>query len=199
MTFYQYTMGGGSDYVHYGMFKTPEDDLKTASHNTVELLAELARRVSSLGLSQGKNVRVLDLGAGKGGAARYLAATFGCHVTCYNLGENQNKHNLEKAKEEGLEGLIACRKGMARSMSRSPLRMRPQVCCMRPDVHCVPVRSRFPEHNCVASVWCVEACGIFYYEHGYFQDVFCFASMETCDICHFEPGGRHGLRHEVQE
>lgn len=116
MTFYQYTMGGGSDYVHYGMFKTPDDDLKTASHNTVELLAELARRVSSLGLSQGKNVRVLDLGAGKGGAARYLAATFGCHVTCYNLGENQNKHNLEKAKEEGLEGVIACRKGVYPSM-----------------------------------------------------------------------------------
>jgi hypothetical protein len=52
MAFYQYTMGGGSDYVHYGIFNSEADDLRTASHNAVLLLAELARRCGLLHLPQ---------------------------------------------------------------------------------------------------------------------------------------------------
>ena len=61
-------------------------------------------------LLQGKKsetpVRVLDLGSGKGGAARWLAKTYGCHVTCFNLGQKQNEFNKAKAVSDGIGALI---------------------------------------------------------------------------------------------
>ena len=51
-------------------------------------------------------MKVLDLGAGKGGAARFLAKTYGCHVTCFNLGTKQNEFNKAKAVEDGIGELI---------------------------------------------------------------------------------------------
>jgi sarcosine/dimethylglycine N-methyltransferase len=50
--------------------------------------------------------RVLDLGAGYGGSARYLARTFGTHVTCLNLSEVQNDRNRTLTAQQGLDGLI---------------------------------------------------------------------------------------------
>jgi hypothetical protein len=44
MNFYKYTMGGGTDYVHYGVYNSTDDSLSSAAHNTVLLLSELARR-----------------------------------------------------------------------------------------------------------------------------------------------------------
>ena len=49
---------------------------------------------------------MLDLGSGKGAAARHLAERYGCHVTCFNLGRNQNAHNLMEARAAGLEDLV---------------------------------------------------------------------------------------------
>lgn len=46
------------------------------------------------------------MGAGYGGAARYLAKTYGCRVTCLNLSEVENERNRELCKEEGLERLV---------------------------------------------------------------------------------------------
>ena len=37
--------------------------------------------------------RILDLGAGYGGSARYLADRFGCRVSCLNLSKTQNARN----------------------------------------------------------------------------------------------------------
>jgi SAM-dependent methyltransferase len=53
-----------------------------------------------------KDARVLDLGSGKGGAARLLAKRYGCHVTCLNLGSRQNEFNKIKAAAEGIGHLI---------------------------------------------------------------------------------------------
>lgn len=53
-----------------------------------------------------KDVRVLDLGSGKGGASRRLAKVYGCHVTCLNLGSRQNEFNKEKAIADGIGHLI---------------------------------------------------------------------------------------------
>ena len=53
-----------------------------------------------------EKTRVLDVGAGYGGAARFLAATYGCHITCLNLSEKENNRNRQKNKEQGLEHLI---------------------------------------------------------------------------------------------
>lgn len=52
------------------------------------------------------STRILDLGAGYGGAARYLARTYGCHVTCLNLSDVENARNRKANREAGLEGLV---------------------------------------------------------------------------------------------
>lgn len=89
---------GGED-IHIGLYRTADEGIAAASHRTVTTMAS---RLKGLG----PDSRVIDLGAGYGGAARYLAATFGCHVTCLNLSETQNDLNREKNKETGLDGLI---------------------------------------------------------------------------------------------
>ena len=59
----------------------------------------------------GKGTKVLDLGAGYGGAARYLASEFGASVTCLNLSETQNRRNREITKEAGLADRIEVLQG----------------------------------------------------------------------------------------
>ena len=59
----------------------------------------------------GACVRVLDLGSGKGATARHLAGHFGCHVTCFNLGENQNAHCVAEARAAGVGHLVECVRG----------------------------------------------------------------------------------------
>ena len=49
---------------------------------------------------------ILDLGAGYGGSARYLAERFGCSVTCLNLSETQNDLNRKLTDEAGLGHLV---------------------------------------------------------------------------------------------
>jgi sarcosine/dimethylglycine N-methyltransferase len=50
--------------------------------------------------------RVIDLGAGYGGAARWLVETAGCRVTCVNLSETQNVRNRELTRSAGLDDRI---------------------------------------------------------------------------------------------
>lgn len=56
MSFYRTVMGGGGDSVHYGIFHRGDEDLQQASANTIQLLAELARRVTPLGSAQKSKV-----------------------------------------------------------------------------------------------------------------------------------------------
>ena len=46
------------------------------------------------------------MGAGYGGAARYLARTCGCKVTCLNLSEVENERNRAMTREHGLQDLV---------------------------------------------------------------------------------------------
>src|SRR5690606_14939690 len=78
---------GGED-IHVGIYETPTQPVREASRHTVEAMAA---ELGELGAAQ----RVLDVGAGYGGAGRYLAQRFGCHVTCLNLSETQNRRNRE--------------------------------------------------------------------------------------------------------
>lgn len=89
---------GGED-IHIGLYDTPGLDISAASHNTVVKLA---------GMIDGLNEtsRVLDIGAGYGGAARFLAKTYGCQVTCLNLSDVQNTTNQKKNKAQGLSSLV---------------------------------------------------------------------------------------------
>lgn len=112
MAFYEYVMGGGGDDIHYGIFLTGAEDLRQSSQNSIDLLASYAAAAGALSTAKPRGTsRVLDLGSGKGGAARHIAQTYGCHVTCFNLGENQNTFNLRKAAEQGLGDLISTHKG----------------------------------------------------------------------------------------
>ena len=84
----------GSEDIHIGIYESPDEDIFTASKRTVERMA------SMLPIHQG--AKILDLGAGYGGAARYLASHFNCHVTCLNLSETENVRNEQKNALSGL-------------------------------------------------------------------------------------------------
>lgn len=87
---------GGED-IHVGLYDET-GDIAEASRRTV------ARMASKLGDLSGR--RVLDLGAGYGGAARVLAAKHGANVTCLNLSGVENDRNRELTHEAGLEARI---------------------------------------------------------------------------------------------
>ncbi len=89
---------GGED-IHIGLYESEREEIATASARTVHTMAH---RLANLG----KGSRVVDLGAGYGGAARWLASEFGCHVSCVNLSEAQNRRNRELTATAGLSELI---------------------------------------------------------------------------------------------
>ncbi|MCH8491233.1 MAG: methyltransferase domain-containing protein [Oceanicaulis sp.] len=85
---------GGED-IHVGLYERPDEPIAHASRRTV---AHMAARLSNLK----PGARVLDLGAGYGGAARYLAREHGAHVTCLNLSEVENARNRTLTRDQGL-------------------------------------------------------------------------------------------------
>lgn len=91
---FYFQVWGGED-IHVGLYQTPEENIRDASERTV---ATMADRLTNLG----PETRVIDLGAGYGGAARWMARRFGCHVTCLNLSEAQNERNRNMSAEQGL-------------------------------------------------------------------------------------------------
>src|ERR687894_306139 len=93
-----YAVVWGGEDIHVGMYADASEEISAASRRTVETMAGLGD------LAQG--CTVLDLGAGYGGAARYLARTYGCRVTCLNLSEVENERNRRINAEQGLEELI---------------------------------------------------------------------------------------------
>jgi len=96
--FYQ-TIWGGQD-IHIGIYHGEEDSIADASRRTVETMA------NRLGSVDG-TTRILDLGAGYGGSARYLANRFGCRVTCLNLSKTQNAFNQELTVEARLTDRVS--------------------------------------------------------------------------------------------
>jgi len=99
-TFYERVWGG--EDIHIGLY---EQDLSIfeCSRKTVEAMASK--------LSLDENSRIIDLGAGYGGAARYLAGTYGCQVTCLNLSKVQNDRNRALNREQNLDHLITVTHG----------------------------------------------------------------------------------------
>lgn len=89
---------GGED-IHIGLYQSRNEPIFDASRRTVETLAD---RLSGVGPES----RILDIGAGYGGAARYLAKRFGCRVTALNLSEAENNRNREMNREQGLDESI---------------------------------------------------------------------------------------------
>jgi len=90
---------GGQD-IHIGWYEQPDEAIADASRRTVETMAKRFRA------KPGKQQVLLDLGAGYGGAARYLADCFGCHVIALNLSETENQRHRQLNRQAGLEEQI---------------------------------------------------------------------------------------------
>ena len=89
---------GGED-IHIGLYDSADEDIRQASQRTVATMAAQLKGLNS-------RSRLVDLGAGYGGAARWLARTAGCRVSCVNLSEVQNQRNRELTEAAGLADLI---------------------------------------------------------------------------------------------
>lgn len=94
-----YALIWGGEDIHVGLYDTDQSPIAEASRKTVE---HMASRLTTLK----PGARVLDLGAGYGGAARYLARERGAHVTCLNLSDVENARNRTLTSEQGLADQI---------------------------------------------------------------------------------------------
>ncbi|KAL8788311.1 MAG: hypothetical protein Q9195_007367 [Heterodermia aff. obscurata] len=95
---FYFTIWGGN-HINIGLHRSDTEPIDNASQRTVERMTETVGTITS-------STRVLDLGAGYGGPARWLANRFGCKVTCLNLSEVQNERNRSITREAKLDHLI---------------------------------------------------------------------------------------------
>ena len=92
------TIWGGED-IHIGIYESPWDSISAASRRTVEHIASRLNK-------PGEATRVLDIGSGYGGAARFLAKSYGCRVSALNLSDLENETARRLNKEQGLDEQI---------------------------------------------------------------------------------------------
>ena len=83
-----YETAYGDEHLHLGIYENDDDTIDEAGQRTME-------RMASMTLELGPSTRVLDIGAGHGGSARYLFRQYGCHVACLNLSDVQNARNRD--------------------------------------------------------------------------------------------------------
>jgi sarcosine/dimethylglycine N-methyltransferase len=96
---FYYEIWGGED-IHIGLYRARDESIARASTRTVATMANALGRLDD-------ETRLADFGAGYGGSARWLARTYGCHVSCVNLSEVQNERNRRITEAAGLTDLIA--------------------------------------------------------------------------------------------
>jgi sarcosine/dimethylglycine N-methyltransferase len=95
---FYFTIWGGED-IHVGLYNSEDEPIFDASRRTIE---RMASKISNLG----KDSKILDIGAGYGGAARYLAKKYGCQVVALNLSEVENERDRKMNEDQGLDHLI---------------------------------------------------------------------------------------------
>ncbi len=95
---FYFNVWGGED-IHVGIYLREGESIFEASRRTVETMAAQLDGFSA-------NSKVIDLGAGYGGSARYLAREKGFNVTCLNLSSVQNERNRRMNAEQGLADKI---------------------------------------------------------------------------------------------
>ena len=98
---FYYSIWGGED-IHVGLYRSDDESIYDASQRTVERMASYCEQLDG----DASDLRILDMGAGYGGAARYLAETYGCEVVALNLSEVENEKDREMNREQGLDHLI---------------------------------------------------------------------------------------------
>lgn len=95
---FYYQLWGGED-LHLGIYLNEDESIRRASRRTIREMAALLPKLDN-------TMKVLDLGGGFSGSARYLAHNFGCHVTVLNLSERENERGRRMNKEQGVDHLI---------------------------------------------------------------------------------------------
>ncbi len=95
---FYYRIWGGED-IHIGTYLRQEESIFEASRRTVE---RMAAKLSDFAAGS----TVVDIGAGYGGAARYLARENGYRVFCLNLSGVQNMRNRQMNEKQTLSALI---------------------------------------------------------------------------------------------
>ncbi|ANK79484.1 MAG: SAM-dependent methyltransferase [Rhizobiales bacterium NRL2] len=95
---FYFNVWGGED-IHVGIYDN-SPDIREASRITVETMAETVGEIRP-------ETRIIDLGAGYGGAARYLARTFDCSVTCVNISRVQNIRNERLTAAQDLDDRVS--------------------------------------------------------------------------------------------
>jgi len=95
---------GGED-IHIGLYESPTDPIPAASRRTVETMAD------EIAMVPDDRHRIIDIGSGYGGPARYLAKRFGSRVVCLNISEVENTRNRTASREQGLDDLVTVRHG----------------------------------------------------------------------------------------
>ena len=88
------TIWGGED-IHIGLYHSENDSSFEASRRTVKKMAVYLENLNA-------ETRVLDIGSGYGGSARFLVKQYGCQVGCLNLSEVQNQRNRSVNHKEGI-------------------------------------------------------------------------------------------------
>lgn len=95
---FYYTIWGGED-LHLGIYESDADTIFEASRRTIRHMASRSRLASD-------KARVIDLGGGFSGSARFLAKNYGWEVVVLNLSETENNRARKMNKEQGLDHLI---------------------------------------------------------------------------------------------
>ncbi len=86
------------DNLHIGIYKNGNESIPEANLKSLDVMASL--------ITLNPSALILDIGAGEGGSARYLAEKFCCRVDCLNLSEEQNERNRKFNQKLGLDSLI---------------------------------------------------------------------------------------------
>lgn len=89
---------GGED-IHVGLYDSEDEPIFEASQRTKMTMASYLDGL-------GQDSKILDIGSGFGGTARYLAKEFGCSVVALNLSTVQNERHRRMNVEQGLDDLI---------------------------------------------------------------------------------------------
>ncbi|MFO7965533.1 MAG: methyltransferase domain-containing protein [Desulfobacterales bacterium] len=95
---FYYTIWGGED-LHLGIYESEADSIYHAGRRTIERMAEQARSLN-------QDTRLIDLGGGFSGTARFLAEKFGCRVVVVNLSETENNRARKMNRESNMDHLI---------------------------------------------------------------------------------------------
>ncbi len=134
---FYFTIWGGED-IHVGLYE-PGMTISEASQRTVRTMAEMLKGLKA-------DHHVLDMGAGYGGAARYLAKTFGCHMTAFNLSEVENERDRQMNEVQGLADKVEVVGGNMEEMP-FPDHSFDYVWCEDAILHCAHKDKVFEEVN----------------------------------------------------